>query len=45
MQTFPEVDRASWFTLDEARRRILEGQVGLVDELETRVASSEDLPA
>lgn len=32
---FPEVDRAAWFSMDEARRRILPGQVGLLDELET----------
>ena len=31
--SFPEVDRAAWFTLDEARRRILTGQRPLLDEL------------
>lgn len=35
-QTFPEVDRAAWFGLDEARRRILSGQVPLIDELSRR---------
>jgi predicted NUDIX family NTP pyrophosphohydrolase len=35
-QTFPEVDRAAWFDLDEARRRILGGQVPLIDELSRR---------
>jgi len=30
---FPEVDRAAWFSLEEARRRITRGQVGLLDEL------------
>ena len=35
-QTFPEVDRAAWFDLDEARRRILRGQVPLIDELSRR---------
>jgi len=30
---FPEVDRAAWFALDEARRRILPAQVPLLDEL------------
>ena len=35
---FPEVDRAAWFTLDEARRRINPGQVPLVDELSNLVA-------
>lgn len=35
IQHFPEVDRASWFALPEARRRILAGQMPLLDELET----------
>lgn len=38
-QTFPEVDRAAWFTIDEAKRKILKGQVGLLDELEARANS------
>ena len=33
-QSFPEVDRAEWFDLPEARRRINPGQVPLLDELE-----------
>lgn len=33
-QEFPEVDRAEWFPLAEARRRILPGQVPLLEELE-----------
>jgi predicted NUDIX family NTP pyrophosphohydrolase len=32
-QEFPEVDRAEWFTLEEASVRILEGQRPLLDEL------------
>ncbi len=32
-QEFPEVDRADWFALDEARNRILKGQVGFIDRL------------
>jgi predicted NUDIX family NTP pyrophosphohydrolase len=32
-QTYPEVDRAGWFDLDEARRRILPAQVPLLDAL------------
>lgn len=31
---FPEVDRAAWFSPDEAREKILPGQVLLLDELE-----------
>ncbi len=30
---FPEVDRAAWFEIEEARRRILPGQAGFLDEL------------
>ena len=33
-QEFPEVDRAAWFDLEEARRRINRGQVPLLDELQ-----------
>lgn len=33
-QTFPEVDRAEWFTLEEARTRINAGQRPLLDRLE-----------
>lgn len=30
---FPEVDRAGWFGLEEAKDRILPGQAGFLDEL------------
>ena len=33
MQEFPEVDRAAWFDLDEARRMILPSQLPLLDRL------------
>ena len=33
-QDFPEVDRAAWFALDEARTKILKGQAPFLDELE-----------
>jgi len=32
---YPEVDRAAWFGLAEARKKILRGQAGFLDELET----------
>lgn len=32
-QDFPEVDRAAWFSLEEARRKIVPGQAALLDEL------------
>jgi predicted NUDIX family NTP pyrophosphohydrolase len=31
---FPEVDRAAWFDLEEARRKILAGQAPFMDRLE-----------
>lgn len=33
MQVFPEVDRAGWFSVDEARRKLNPAQVELVDRL------------
>ena len=33
-QEFPEVDRAAWFTLDEAKEKITQGQLGFLAELE-----------
>jgi predicted NUDIX family NTP pyrophosphohydrolase len=33
-QTFPEIDRAEFFDLDTARRKVKAAQVGLIDELE-----------
>lgn len=32
---FPEIDRVAWFPLPVARRKILSGQVDLLDRLET----------
>lgn len=32
-QEFPEVDRAGWFTLDEAREKIQPGQIGFIEQL------------
>ena len=32
-QEFPEVDRAEWFTIDEAKRKINRAQVQLVNQL------------
>ncbi len=36
----PEVDRCEWFSLDEARRRIKEAQVPLLDRLEAALSGS-----
>ena len=37
VRRFPEVDRANWFVLDEARTKILEGQLPLLDRLQAVV--------
>jgi predicted NUDIX family NTP pyrophosphohydrolase len=39
MQQFPEVDRAAWFTVDEARVKILPSQAELIDRLLARLAA------
>lgn len=38
MQSFPEIDRAAWFSLDEARTKIVAGQRPILDELRKRLA-------
>ena len=35
-QTFPEVDRAEWFTLEEAKRKINKAQIALLEEFSSR---------
>jgi predicted NUDIX family NTP pyrophosphohydrolase len=37
--SFPEVDRAAWFPLEQARAKIHKGQVPLLDELGRRFAA------
>jgi predicted NUDIX family NTP pyrophosphohydrolase len=37
---FPEIDRAAWFTIDEAKHKLNAGQVALVEELERTLASA-----
>ena len=34
-QYFPEIDKAEWFTLKEARYKINAGQVNIIEQLET----------
>ena len=38
--SFPEVDQAQWFSLDDARRRINPAQAELIDRLEAALATS-----
>ena len=33
---FPEVDRAAWFTIDQAKPKILRGQLSLLEELDRK---------
>jgi predicted NUDIX family NTP pyrophosphohydrolase len=40
MVEFPEADRAAWFPIAEARRRILAGQTPFLDELEQRLRAT-----
>jgi predicted NUDIX family NTP pyrophosphohydrolase len=36
---FPEVDRADWFPLDVARKKLLKGQLGFLDRLSAKLKS------
>ena len=38
---FPEVDRAAWFSIEQARKKILKGQIGFIEELCTLVKCKE----
>lgn len=40
-QAFPEVDRAGWFGLPDARGKILKGQAPFLDELERLLGSGD----
>lgn len=40
MREFPEVDRAGWFPLAIAKRKILKGQTGFLDELQEKLGPS-----
>jgi predicted NUDIX family NTP pyrophosphohydrolase len=36
IKTFPEIDKAAWFTIDMAKQKIMVGQLPLLKELETK---------
>ena len=38
-QSFPEADRAGWFTLAEARRKLTKGQVPIVEALSRQLSA------
>lgn len=37
---FPEVDKADWFTMNEAKQKINQGQAGFIDELASKLGLS-----
>jgi predicted NUDIX family NTP pyrophosphohydrolase len=39
---FPEVDRAGWFDLETARRKLLRGQLGLLDRFSDRLQAGSE---
>ncbi|MGO9120890.1 MAG: NUDIX domain-containing protein [Desulfomonilaceae bacterium] len=41
IREYPEVDRADWFDLDQARKKILKGQVALLDRLADLIAKTD----
>jgi predicted NUDIX family NTP pyrophosphohydrolase len=40
MQEFPEVDRGGWFSIPEARQKILKGQFPFLDKLEEKIKTA-----
>ena len=36
---FPEIDRADWFAIEDAKEKILEAQVKLIDELASKLTA------
>jgi predicted NUDIX family NTP pyrophosphohydrolase len=40
MQSFPEIDRAAWFDLAEARVRVLASQLPFLDALERAIPNA-----
>jgi predicted NUDIX family NTP pyrophosphohydrolase len=41
-RSFPEIDRAAWFPLEEARRRVIAGQAGFLDALQQALARGDE---
>jgi predicted NUDIX family NTP pyrophosphohydrolase len=42
MQEFPEVDRVEWISIDQARRKLVKGQVPFIDALLEAIAPASD---
>ena len=39
---YPEVDRGDWFTVEEAKEKILESQIRLIEELQEKLGKSNE---
>ena len=37
LKSFPEIDKAAWFNMDEARKKMIEAQTPLIGELEAKL--------
>lgn len=44
IRSFPEVDRAQWFSLDVAREKLHKGQAALIDQLQRLVEGGDAAP-
>lgn len=40
IQLFPEIDRAGWFSLDDARVKLVKGQLPMLDALDQHISDS-----
>jgi predicted NUDIX family NTP pyrophosphohydrolase len=40
MAQFPEIDRAAWFSIETARRKLLKGQLPFLDQLQQALAAA-----
>lgn len=40
-EEFPEVDKAEWFSLEEAKRKISKGQVKLIEQIQEKIEETE----
>lgn len=40
-KSFPEIDKAAWFSMDEAKVKIIEGQAPILHELAGKLANAE----
>ena len=44
VQEFPEIDRAAWYGMDEARTKLVTGQVPFLDRLRDEIAGGRPYP-